>query len=256
MLGFRWNNALVHLGDLLARTSLCENYYRNTGEKLVNIDNLEYFKFNPFCVQGVDIHPNTLSRVEVRDIWNYQSKFVDFNDSKTMAHELCKKWDLEKCYKAAPDVYQYHELEKDKFTRSICICPQGQTVGTIPLFILNFIRNKYSNHNLFQLGYKNDIDANADFDRRGLDFWDSCKLMAQMETVITIDSLPAWMAKCYSSIRLKILLVNRNEQQCEIFLPRGYENKDNHWSGWLEIGSEYYNCFEEDLGCTKSYLKI
>lgn len=259
LVGFCWNFALIHKGDLLSRSSLPENYYRNTGEKLININNLEFFKYNPFCLQGSDIHPNTLSRVEVRDIWRFTVPNADLNQNfKTMAHGICAKWRLEKCYKTNPDIYLYHEFETNKIPRSICVAPQGQTVGCVPIHILNFIRNKYPSHNLFQIGLKTDVDANVDFDRREIGFFESCKLVAECETMITIDSLPMWIARMYPSVRLKVILVNKDEEECRKFLPLGYpfDEKENRWFSWIELNTEYYNVFERDIGCTRSFLSI
>lgn len=257
MIGFRWYWALKHSGDLLAQTSLPENYFKNTGEKLIGMDNHHFFDYNPFVIQARDVHPNTLNRVEVRDIWRYIAPNVgrDGND-KTMAHQKCRWWGLNKCYKTNPDIYLYHEFETNKFPRSICIAPQGQTNGCIPLFVLNFIREKYRSHHLFQIGLKKDVDANVDFDRREIGFFESCKLIAECETMITVDSLPMWMCKMYPSTRLKIILANKSEEECEKFMPIGFPNDDNHWSGWIECGAEYYNCFDQNMGITKSYLDI
>lgn len=255
LIGFRWYWTLKHQGDLLSRAHLPENYFKNTGEKLVNMDNHHFFAYNPYVIQAKDIHPNTLNRVQVRDIWKYRAQEIDDNDNdKNMAQQNCRWWGLKKCYLSHPRLYRF----EDSITqpRNIVVHTTGQTVGGIPLHVLNHISEKYRpNYNLFQIGALTDLDINVDFDRRGCDFWESARIISEAAQMICVDSMPMWIGKCYPNVRLKIVIL-RNEQECENFLPTCYQNNNNHWTGWVECGHEYYNTFEEDLGATKSYLKI
>lgn len=246
--------ANIHCGDQLVFTSLPENFYKNTGEKLINVENLHFFSQNPYVIQGSEIHPNTLTRVETRDLWNFSFGRVETDTCKTFAEEICKRWDLKKIYKNRPDFYIYQNNRP--YPRNICIATTGKTVGAIPLKILRYIREKYRDYLVWQIGGLSDVDAGADIDRRGGTFFDSCKIISECEQLITIDSAPYWLGKMYPNCRLKIILVNKNEQECENFMPRGFPNPTNSWRGWLECGNEYFNVFEESLGITNSFLEI
>ena len=126
---------------------------------------------------------------------------------------------LSECYLNHPRIY-FNE-QSIKTSRSICINTTGQTSGSIPLHISNHIRSVYPNHYIFQVGYKTDIDANADFDRRWRDdMAKSAKIMSECEIFIGIDSFCYWLSKCFKIAR-KIILVNNTEKECENFLPRG-----------------------------------
>lgn len=256
LIAFRWNFALNHQGDFLSRFSLPENYYKNTGNKLVDIDNSEFGKYNPFLLKKEEIDSNILNNIEIRDIWRYKCGNIHGN-YKTTAHQICDWWGLEKCYKTNPDLYIYKDLPK--FPRSLVINTTGKTRGGMPQDVINFITNKYhkENYHIFQIGSKTDVDANVDFDRRGCSIWESAKIMSECEIFIGLDSLCYWLSKCYTGIKRKIILVNNTEEECENFMPNGFP-ENGSWRGWLECnsGEEYYNCFDRDMGVTRSYLYI
>lgn len=258
LIGFRWYWALKHQGDLLAQSSLPENYFKNTGNKLIDMDNHHFFSYNPYVIHAKDVHPNTLSRVEVRDIWRYIAPNTEkHGNDKSMAHQKCRWWGLDKCYKTNPDLYIYKD--SIKFPRSVVINTTGQTRGAIPLHVLNHITDKYNsmNYHTFQIGSLTDLDANVDHDRRGCSIWESAKIISECEIFIGIDSLCYWLSKCYNGIKRKIILANNTEEECENFMPNGFPDMGS-WRGWLECnsGEEYYNTFEHEMGITKSYLQI
>lgn len=254
MVGFVWTHGGNKLGDKLCNTSLPENYFKNTGDKLINIDSLDFFKYNPYVIDGKDIHPNTLSRVEQRSLWDYSIGNVGVDHCKTMAHQTCKKWGLPKCYKNSPDLYVYKNSYI--YPKTLVINTTGANKGAIPLNVLNHIRETYSNYLIYQIGGLNDVDANCDFDRRGLTWEQSAKIISESELFIGVDSFCYWLAKCYK-IRKKIILINRSEDECERFYPRGYDDPNNPFNTWIENdGSEIYNTHESSCGITKSYLEI
>lgn len=254
LIGFKWGCNSNRLGDMLSRSSLPENFYKNTGERLINLDSLDCFKYNPYVIQSNEVHSNTLSRVEIRDLWNYQNRWIDTMHCKTMAHEICAKWELEKCHLNRPKLYHFEDIVK--FPRSVVINTTGHTHGAITLDIINHTREVYKNYHTIQIGSVTDIDAGADFDRRGISFWESAKIMSEAEIFIGIDSFCYWLSKCFDHIHRKIILTNQSESQLEKFLPRGYpENSFGEW--WIENdGSELFNCYDKDIGITKSYLSI
>ena len=255
LIGINWSHGANKNGDKLCNTSLPENYYKNTGDKLIDLDNNEFFKFNPYVIHAADIHPNTLSRVERRSLWDYSIGNIDVFHCKTMAHQICKKWGLEKCYLNSPRLYQFENSYI--YPKTLVINTTGTTQGTIPLFVLNHIREVYKDYLTFQIGNKNDVDAGADLDRRGCTWLESAKIISESEIIITVDSFCYWLAKCFGKVKRKIILINKSEERCENFFPRGSDHKDNPFDTWIEMdGSEFFNVFQDDYGVTKSYLSI
>ena len=253
MLGIYWQGA-NKAGDRISRSSLPENYYKNTGDKLVDLEGFTFLENNPFVIKKEDIHPNTLSRVERRNLWNY-SIGADVTHCKTMAHEICKNWGLEKCYLTSPRLYRFENSYV--YPKTMVINTTGDNQGAMSLKILNTIREKYHDYLCYQIGGINDVDFNYDIDRRGMDFWLVAKLISESELYIGPDSFCHWIAKCYPRIRRKILLVNKNEERCENFFPRGLNDHSNPFDTWLECdGADYYNIFQQDYGITKSYLSL
>lgn len=258
LVGFDWTGGRQKLGDFLSRTSLPENYYKNTGDKLINLGDSEFFRYNPFCISAQEIHPNTLSRVEKRSIWNYTIGNICNANCKTMAHELCRNWGLEKVYKFGPDLYLHNELTP--YPKTIAVHTTGNNQGTIPIFVLNHIREVYKDYLLIQIGGVFDIDAPFDIDRRGAKWEMTAKMIAESEIFIGPDSFCMWVAKCYGKVHKKLILVNKDRERCENFWPRGFGNEypNNPFDTWVEVsdGLQIYNTFSENLGVTQSYLNI
>ena len=257
MTGFTWDGGKNKLGDQICRTSLPENFFKNTGDKLINFG-VPFFENNPYVIHSESVHPNTLSRVEKRSLWNYTVGNVCTANSKTMAHEICKNWGLEKTYLTKPRLYIYEEIKP--YPRSLVINTTGSNQGAIPLHVLNMITEKYKKtHWITQIGSVHDIDCECDSDARGKTWQESARIIAESEIFIGVCSFCMWLANCYN-IRKKIILVNKNKERCENFWPRVFTNEhlDNPFDTWIEwsSGLEVYNTFKEDLGMTRSYLEI
>ncbi len=243
-IGFYWDGAGPNkLGDRISYSSLPENYYLTTGKKLVCLEDIFCFKYNPFVLRNLETQ-------EKRSLWYYNQGGE--GEYKTQAEQICNKWNI-KCFINHPKLY-FNE-RAIKTPNSITIHSTGQTVGSIPQRILNFIVNKYNNKIIYQVGGKYDLDCGPSvFDKRNLDFWKSVRYISESEQLICVDSAPLHIGMSFPEIHKKVILVNKTEKECYDWVPFGCKSKN--WSGWVPMNVSIFNTFRYDIGHTISYLNI
>ena len=233
------------LGDQIIFSSIPENYYRNFGEKLVDVDNRFVFDYNPFVVRG-EVKPT-----EVVNLWSEWLRFGSLATPKTLAHKLCVFFNME-CFLAHPRLYRFED--EYQLPKSVTVHTSGVTVGAMPHFVIAQILRNYADYNLFQIGGKTDVSIKG-FDRRGCEFWESARYIAGSEIYIGIDSSMLHVAMAYPRTRVKVVLLNKTKEELEAFTPFTIGG-DHKITGWTYANCEHYNCFDRDIGITRSYLKI
>lgn len=238
MIGLKFSDS-ARFGDKFIFCTLPENYYLATGQKLVDVEKSWFLDYNPFVLRN-----ETPSKIIYP--WVHQRRSV----RGMISQDICKQWSIP-CRVVYPRLYHFEE-ERTLY-KSLVLCTTGYTNGAIPFEIIRFIRERYQDYFIFQLGGKSDVDAGV-FDRRGIPIWDAVKYMAQAEAFIGPDSFLMHVAAAYPKVRKKILLLNRTEDEVQKFLPLGLE--PNAPYGWVYPCCEVFNCFKKDIGLTRSYLSI
>ena len=230
--GFRRGAITSKIGDLLVFSSFPENYYLHFGEKLVDIDKLFVFDYNPFVLRHSDYS-------EIFELRQFQIHIPDF----PYPVEICNKFGI-KARINHPRLY-IHENER-KIYKSLCINTTGETRGAMTFKTINEIKKRYPDYFIVQVGLKTDRDAGV-LDRRGLSLWDSVKYIAQSEVFIGVDSAMMWCALSYPEVKTKIVYINPNNPK---------ELEESTQLGWIPKYVETYNETDFDIGITKSVKKI
>lgn len=228
------------IGDHVYYTFFPEIYYNNTGKKLVDVQNKWIFDFNPFIERNkpVDI---------VIDPWSINSGMPkdDFLSNSDM---IFKALGYENTLRL-PRLYKYENSEK--IPQSICINTNGKSVNfVLPDSIIDYMHDKYKNYTIFQIGGKEDRSTPF-IDKRGLGMWESAELISKCEMFIGVDSGMYHIAHCYPSVWKKVVL-NRPVDE----LKKMYLMSTKQCSEWLDCGTMYFNCTENDIGTTHSYKKL
>ena len=263
MLGITLGSA-QGLGDRLQFSSFPENHYRNTGEKVVDVDRSWIFDHNPYVVR--DAVPE-----RIVDLWatpfplrkgvtheQYAAKPVFFSlaeRTSTIFNHVA--------YLRHPRLYRYEDLPRLEkrvvlHTTGKRLPPQVQQGEDAPRVlsgeIIEHVRAAYAGWEIVQVGSTDDVDAGV-VDCRGLpDIWDVAKLIAQASVFIGVDSGPYWLAACYPKVfRKKVLMQYPPSHLRDRFVPMHVLNLHVHWH---DLSCLYFNRTRDDAGVTYGFTKL
>ena len=263
MIGITFRGA-QGLGDQLQFSSFPENHFRNTGEKVVDLDRPWFFDHNPYVVR--DVVPDRSV-----DLWTsewplrrgmafdeYAAKPVFFS----LAERTCSIFG-HVAYVRHPRLYRFEDLPRlDKrlvlHTTGRAIAPQpahGEDARRIlSEEIIEHVRSTYRDYEIVQVGSKDDIDARV-VDCRGIpDIWEVARIIAQASIFIGVDSGLYWIAACFPRIfRKKVLMQYPPEYLRSRFVPMHIPKPHVHWH---DASCLYFNRTRDDAGVTYSYLKL
>ena len=262
MLGITLGEA-AGLGDKLQFSSFPENHFRNTGEKVVDLDRSWIFDHNPYVVR--DVAPS-----RTIDLWaapwplrrqitheQYAAKPVFFS----LADRTASIFNYT-AYLRHPRLYRYEDLPRLErrvvlHTTGKNIPPRTQQGEDAPRVltpeIIEHVKAAYAGYEIMQVGSKEDVDAGV-VDCRGAELWEVAKITAQAGIFIGVDSGPYWIAACYPRIfRKKVLMQYPAEYLHRQFVPMHVITLHVHWH---DLSCLYFNRTKDDAGVTYSYLKL
>ncbi len=223
------------IGDQVVYSSLAENYFRNTGRKLVDIKKSWVYDHNPFVERNVP--PD-----EVIDLWKLK---LGKRAYPNLAQRISEGLGLPKTYLRHPRLYQFENDEIDPNAVVVHVTGISGAAAGMPDHVIDHISKKYRNSVIFQIGGPK--DKNTPFiDRRGLPLWDSIRLIATSGTFIGVNSGPMNIANCYPGIRKKLVLLKRTHDSVPV----------SPALRWIDFNWEYFNTSPDDEGITMSYLKL
>lgn len=233
------------IGDKIQFTSLPENYFLETGEKLIDVDKEWIFDFNPFVER--DAHPD-----KIIDLWDLQFKqpfgrqhYTTLAERNAMAIGVPAKL-------AHPRLYQY---EKGQLSLGIVIHPWGKTQGHMNKDVIDQILENYYPYDVVQIGAPEDelISHPRIIDGRDENIWTTAKWISKARVFIGVDSGPSWIAACYPRTWNKKVLMQSDQMYLSGYLGMQVRNSATHWH---DCRFSYYNKCEFDVGITLSYLKL
>jgi hypothetical protein len=249
------------LGDKLQFSSFPENFFRNTGEKVIDVDRAWVFDHNPYVVR--DAIPN-----QVIDLWSQrwpqptQAQFAARPIFFSQAERTSSIFN-HTAYLRHPRLYQFEDLPK--LEKRVVLHTTGKKTQpnaaqgedqfrVLSEEILNHVRETYREYELIQVGSTEDVDAHV-IDSRGIpDIWEVVRIIAQAGIFIGVDSGPFGIASCYPRIfRKKVLMQYPAEFLRKSFVPMHVLNPHVHWH---DASCLYFNRTSDDAGITYSYLKL
>ena len=254
----------VGLGDKLQFSSFPENHFRNTGERVIDLDQAWIFDHNPYVVR--DVIPTRVINLW-EDPWprktastqdEYLAKPIFFSlaerSSSIVGHVA---------YLRHPRLYRFEELPRAE--KRVVLHTTGKglppraAVGEdarreLSEEIIEHVRRVYRGYEIIQVGAREDRDVRV-IDCRGIaDIWEVVRIIAQAGIFIGVDSGPFWIAASYPRIfRKKVLVQYPPEYLREHFIPMHVLNPHTHWH---DASCLYYNRSADDAGVSYSYLKL
>ena len=233
----------VGIGDAIQYACIPENYYRNTGKKVVDLVRSFVFNHNPFVLRDRDAD-------EVVDLWQHKWELGYHFLSKS--ERWCHGLGLKKCYLRHPRLYVYEDVIHKGSPLTVSIHCSGKTRGHLSDKVIETIKNKYRGFEIVQIGGLDDR-LTPFIDKRGLPFYDSARIIAESSVFIGIDSAMYHVARCYPQVRRKVIIQNDHfsEEQLQKFHPyrEGFDD-------WIDYDTEYFNDLDYDIGITNALHKI
>jgi hypothetical protein len=237
------------LGDNLILSHLPENFFRNTGKKLICDKNNKIFAHNPFI--DTNTKPDIiLTHQQICEGGSHLVRNIKkINPRHSMASEHCQFFSLPKCYLRHSRLYIYEDLKT--VHNKVCVHTTGKSYGSLSDEIIESIENNYKDYNLVQIGGPFDKKIKSAEDKTGLDFFDTAKEIAESAIFIGVDSgAGIGTAYCYPKVRKKLIINYFNEEHFEKLSPLYGD------AAWWEFNIEAYNTYEYDIGCSMTFLKI
>jgi hypothetical protein len=241
----------IGVGDKLQFTSLPENYYRATGERLVDVSKSWVFDHNPFVERDVPV--GKIKRI--RELWNYPRQwpwpkprpFVYLSNAEIFASAFEVEATLIRPRLYAFESFPYVERSK------ILLHTQGRSHGEMPKPIVKHIIDKYGpTGRLYHIGPPG-CNGYGLPEIRTQTLWQLAEVISQAAMFIGIDSGPSWIAACYPDIVVKKVRTKPAEKALRGWTPLEIQNYHSHWDDRI---FQIYNMYEVDIGFTQSYRKI
>lgn len=229
------------MGDKIQFTSMPENYYLATGQKLIDVDKDWIFDFNPYVDR--DTTPDVVIDLWHEYVFKYPRKrlyYTSLAERNAMFLEVPAKLTHPRLYRFENEPIRHHTT----------IAPFGSTNAQINPKILQHILA--TRKGVAQVGLSSEPSIGAEYDLRTTHIWDAVYAIASSSEFIGNSGL-SLIASCYPRVWNKMVLTQFSEEDLKDYL--GMEC-GNHFTHWHDHRYSYYNKFDYDIGISLSYLKI
>ncbi len=245
MLGISIKKDEVGIGDTVQYSSLPENYYKSTGERLIDVSHSWIFDHNPYVVRGRIPDKNV-------QLINWKPQHYEYKNlrapcvylSNAESHAQLFNLDV---HLARPRLYCHEDFPYRK--RSLILFhPQGISQNRIPDHVAEHVIRKYDG--LVQIGLPSDLSYGIPRIETPT-IWDLVKVISQAKMLIGMCSGPAWIAACYPDIQIKKI---NSELHRKLRVPLNTADPVSHFDD-LNL-FQIYNTTERDYGISQSYTRI
>lgn len=245
----------IGIGDALQFSSVPENYFRATGQKLYDVNRPWFFDHNPFIVRddGVQLE-------ETKEMWNFGPsqytwpKLREEGVYLSNAEIHASVWGVPVSLNR-PRLYRFEDHPFERRT-AILLHIEGVSHGKMPDQILKHVISKYKNTmQLFHIGLKAipELQDLGVFHLRTDSLWELAKIISMSRMLICMDSGPAWIAACYPDVVVKKIRTKPTPEYFKTWVPLDVRNIHSHWDDRCH---QIFNPTEDDIGFTSSYRRI
>jgi hypothetical protein len=247
----------IGVGDTVQFSSLPENYFKATGNRLLDVSKSWIYDFNPFVLRDESIVPE-----KVVELWNFpqvdpwpnprkyaSDPAVYLSNAEVTAARfgIVPKLNRPRLYRF--ETFPFHERKK------ILFHPVGRCQGQVPDHVVEHIIKKYKpTGELYQIGLPTDPDFGLPRIETK-DLWSLAEVLSEARMLIGPDSGPSWIASCYPDVIVKKIRMRYVHGQKEMpdWIPLEIANIHAHWD---DRCAQFYNITEDDLGHVSSYRRL
>lgn len=246
----------IGVGDAIQYSSLPENYFTATGEKLFDISRPWFFDYNPYVER--DLKGEKLTKVT--EMWNFSPRQYDWpvpQRSQAVYNSNAEIWSLVLGVETTlnrPRLYRYENFPFEE-RELILLHLDGRSHGMMPKHVIEHILGKYLptgrlaqiGTNLENIGIPELLHINTPT------LWDLAEVVSKARMLICVDSGPSWVAACYPDVIIKKLRTKPSPETFKTWTPLAVNNIHSHWDDRCH---QIFNPTEQDIGFTSSYRKI
>lgn len=239
---------VIGIGDAVQFTSVPENYFRHTGQKIVDTENHWIFDYNPYVVRDQKADP-----ARTYKLWNY-----DYAQPRPRPSVYLSQAERHAAICGIPTVlirprlYIYEDCPIEK-RELVLLHTTGKSHGSMPQHVIDHVLKKYKNMNLIQIGKPNENKIGTIPFYACSNIWELVRLIAHCRIFIGMDSGPSWIAACYPDVIIKKLRMKPSVDVLKTWVPLSVDNIHSHWD---DRCAQIHNPSEDDVGFTQSYRKI
>lgn len=244
----------IGVGDALQFSSLPENWFKQTGEKVIDVDKHWFFDHNPY----VDRDPEKVPTKTIQ-MWNfsplqYQWPNPRGSDKPAVYLSNAEIWAAVAgvpCKLNRPRLYRFEDYPFEN-REMILLHLKGISHGEMPKHIVEHVIKKYGPTKQLHI-------IGPTFPELGLPhiqtetLWDLAEVISKARMLIGMDSGPSWIAACYPDVIVKKVRTKPLPEIFKTWVPLEIRNIHSHWDDRCH---QIFNPTDEDIGFTSSYLKI
>lgn len=247
----------IGVGDGLQFSSLPENYFRATGEKLVDVSRPWFFDHNPYVDRSREAPPNL-----VRELWNFNPNRYPWprpRSGGTKAQVYLSNAEIWASVLSVPVVmhrprlYRFEEFPfQDR--NMIVLHTHGRSHGAMPPHVVAHVVAKYGpTGNLYHIGPPASPVINGVPKIETATLWEAAEVISKARIFIGVDSGPAWIACCYPDVVVKKVRTRPHVDVLRTWVPLEIDNIHAHWD---DRCAQFFNCTADDIGFTSSYRNL
>ena len=262
--------AYLGIGDAIQFSSLPENFFRNYGQCLIDIDHHWIFDHNPYVIRydKTDHYRPEL----VVDLWQDcdhlkcnmrklpTAPAVYTSNAEANLSIMAHLFEVRpKVFLNRPRLYKFEDYPFED-RHMILLHTTGRSNGEMPSFLIEHILKKYGRNERYQLAQ---LMGPKDRPIEGIAHWipatpwAAAGVISKALMFIGVDSGPAWIASCYPDVRVKKVRLTRPwgvVGNWFDWIPQQCGHPQSHWD---DLGLfELYNLEEFDTGIFKSWRRI
>lgn len=244
----------IGVGDKLQFSSLPENYFRATGEKLVDVSRPWIFDHNPYVIREPSARCDAIV-----EMWNFPKRWewpVPRREDKPKVYlanaEIFSSLFSVPMVLNRPRLYQFEDFPFEQ-RRLILLQVVGKSHGELPRPVVEFIVNKYGPTGQLRLVGPEDPWGFGIPRIETPTLWDLAEVISKARMFIGPDSGPSWVAACYPDVVTKVIRIKPSLDVLSAWVPLEIQNVHSHWDDRARL---VYNVTEQDVGFSWSYKRI
>ena len=241
-------NPLIGIGDAVQFTGIPENYFRHTGEKVVDPERHWVFDHNPYVERG------DFEITRDCNMWtlhcdhppiSHNGRTVLLTNAESHARHFGYPIVMNR-----PRLYQYDNFPySHRYT--IVLHTRGNSHGSLPDYVVEHVIRKYGER-VVQVGQPMDKRYRVPFIETPT-LWDLARVISKARMFIGPDSGPSWIAQCYPDVITKKVRMIPSVETLNNWVPLEWCRLGSHWD---DRSAMIFNPSENDAGFTWSYKKL